>query len=77
MSEDAQDDNVVELGAHDKMTIKEALEFCLREAETYEDIVIIATEKDTDDIIIRSSGMARMNAAWLADKLRMWAHGLL
>jgi len=68
---------IVQLNAHDSMTVEEALSQCLREGDSYENVIILATDKETGKTIVRSSGMERATAAWLCDEGKFHAHGRL
>lgn len=60
---------VVELGPHGKMTPEEALAFCSR--EKWDEIVIVGYHKGDDGLVVRSSGMKREAALWIAEHLRL------
>lgn len=55
---------VVELGAHERMTVAEALGITGREAPS--EVLILFTDAD-GDIGLRSSGMANKDALWLLE----------
>lgn len=77
-STSARGSGVAEIGAHDNMTPAQALALSLREAVADGwDSVLIITETPDGEIIIRSSGMPRASAAWLAEKTKLYAMGIL
>ena len=65
---------VVLLDPHDRMTSKECLEYCLKEAESYDSLVIIGFKKD-DQFFTRSSHMTRKDALWLMHIAIDWIMG--
>ena len=69
--------DVYQLGAHERMSVEEALAQALREANTYERVLIVATNSEEKNLVIRSSAMSREEAAWLAKSAELHAHGLL
>ena len=71
------ENNVYQLGAHERMTVEEALSQASREAGDYESVLIIAIDAETKVMIVRSSAMTREGAAWMARKAELHAHGLL
>lgn len=70
-------DNVYQLGAHERMTVEEALAQSTREADEYESVLIVAVEKETKNLIVRSSALTREAAAWLSKRAELHAHGIL
>lgn len=68
---------IYQLGGHERMTPEEALSLALREAGDFEDVLIVAVERDTKNLVIRSSAMTRAGAAFLAKKVELHAHGVL
>lgn len=65
MTEEPSNNNVVALGPHTRMTVKDCLSLALREADDYEEVLVIAGSK-RGTIITRSSEMSRKDALWLA-----------
>lgn len=67
---------VYELGAHENMTVEEALTLCLREAQDSDededdiDTIIISYYPD-GDLRIRSSHMTNETANWILDKAKI------
>lgn len=57
-------ENVVQLDAHENMTVGECLAYCALEQKTYKDVIVVACDNE-DNIIVRSSHMSRKDAAWL------------
>lgn len=55
------DANVVELGAHERMSVADALGLTLREGPS--EVMIIFTDAN-GDLGIRTSGMANKDALW-------------
>lgn len=58
--------DIIELGAHDNMSPIEALEYCLRKKEDFQDILIIGYDQE-GDLVLHSSHMSREKANWLLD----------
>lgn len=55
---------VIELGAHENMTVTECLDLCRREAGGYQDVMVLAYGPD-GDLVVRSSAMDRKDALWM------------
>lgn len=65
MTEGPSNDNVIPLPARDNMTVEECLALVSREQGDYESVIVIAGSR-AGDIVIRSSGMSRRDALWMA-----------
>lgn len=61
---------VIELGAHSNMSVKDALNFALR--EDLADVVIVGYDQE-GKIVIRSSHMDRANAFYLLEQAKLHA----
>ncbi len=65
--------NVRMIGASDKMTPEQALNYVLQEGD-FKDVLIIGYDKD-GDLIIRSSAMTREQALFMSMKAQEYAMG--
>lgn len=54
----------IELGPHAKMTVRECLEYCARNHEEFEDVMVIGYDAE-GNLNIRTSNMKRKDALWL------------
>lgn len=59
------DDNVIVLAAHDRMSVEQCLASAVRDQGNWESVMVIAGDKD-GNLIIRSSGMSRKDALWMS-----------
>ena len=66
-------DNVFEMGAHDNMSVKEAVEVVKRENLT--EVLIIGYNKN-DELVIRSSAMSASESLYLLEQAKMYTMGL-
>jgi len=58
---------IIELGAHERMTVEEALQLTLREKPT--EVLVLFFDAE-DDFGLRSSIMSRKDALWLIELAR-------
>lgn len=56
--------DLVQLPAHENMTVQECLEMSAREHADLDDVIVAGYNKD-GELVIRSSHMSRKDAAWL------------
>lgn len=63
---------VHELGAHENMTVRDALELSLRQVSKFQCVMVIGFDRD-GDLMCRSSAMERAAANWLLDSAKQWA----
>lgn len=52
------------LNPHERMTVQEALEYAAREHAEFEDVMVIAYDKD-GELMVRSSAMSRAEAVFM------------
>ena len=55
---------VVMLNPHERMTPQEALEYCARDHEEYQDVIVVGYDRE-GEIMIRSSAMSRAEASFM------------
>lgn len=65
---------VVELGPHESMDVKELAALFYRTFEEYEDVAMCGWRAD-GDFFTMSSSMSRSDVLWLAEKMKQWALG--
>lgn len=65
---------LIELGAHERMTVSEALELVKREDP--KEVLIIFTDHE-DNLGVRSSEISNKDALWLLEMAKMNLFGLI
>lgn len=55
---------VIQLGAHSKMTVEECLDYCCLEKDKYQSVMVLSFDED-GDLLVRSSHMSRKDALWM------------
>lgn len=67
---------VIELGAHDRMTVEEA--FAAAAREPWDQVIIVGFHIGRpNDLVVRSSGMTREDAMWITKHLELHCLGKL
>lgn len=49
---------IVELGPHDNMTVEECLDYCARNRDEFEDVIVLGVDKQ-GHVVMRSSAISR------------------
>jgi hypothetical protein len=55
---------IIQLKAHENMTVEECLEYCRREQADYQDVMVLSYDQD-GELLVRSSLMSRKDALWM------------
>lgn len=62
-------DGPIELGAHSRMTVEEALALSLRQSNEFQSVLIIGWDQN-GEYMHRSAGLSRGDALWLVEAAR-------
>lgn len=69
--------DIIELGAHTRMSAEDALAHCHRQHHEYSDVIVIGYDAQDGSLLIRSSSMLRKDALWMLEIGRLRAIKLL
>ena len=56
--------DIIQLSAHENMTVEECIEYCRMEREEYQDVMVLSYNQD-NELVVRSSYMSRKDALWI------------
>lgn len=57
--------SVIQLNAHENMTPEQCLSYAARNAEDYDDVIIVGVDKISGQVILNSSHMSREFAVFI------------
>ncbi|NKX16213.1 hypothetical protein [Brucella pseudogrignonensis] len=55
---------IISLGAHERMTVKECLDYCARDHDGYQDVIVVGVDHE-GNTILRSSRLTRAEASFI------------